>query len=176
MQPPGSPSNWEQQVFVGPAKPLSLYLCSHGHLNRNMGMERPRAPYFTANELQRHYCGCVASASSLPFPRASSVCRKIMSPITLCQALRTAVGIYINTCPQSLQGGACHPHSSQEPKKKNRVTNQDTCVCAQTSGTSLQEPLVLLVIFSLWMSSLPQPLIRHSFIEHLPHKEQHSRC
>lgn len=174
MQPTGSPSNWEQQVLAGPAKPLSLYLCSHGHLNRNTGTERPHALHSTANKLQRCYRGCVASTSSQPFPWASSSAgQMIKAPYS----------------PQGPTGSTWHIDYHLPPTpcrvglsslfvpgtERDQVTDQDTRVCTQALlAPHFKSLWSCWSLFSLdvFLSSATVPTL----IEYLLHKKQHARC
>lgn len=118
----------------GAAKPLSLYLCSHRHLHRNAGMERPRAPYFTANGRRKNGQGYMASASSLPYPWAPLFAEE--APRAPRQAPKQHAAYTWPPCPSPCRVGLSS-HSSEE-QNETRGTDQDTCVLLKPLGTSLQ--------------------------------------
>lgn len=117
----------------GAAKPLGLYLCSHRHLHRNTGMERPRAPSFTANGLQRHQ-RATRPVHLLCLTPGSSVCRggSQCSPA----GPKTARSIHWPPCPSPCRAGL--PSHSSEEQNETRGTDQHTCALLRPLGTSHQ--------------------------------------
>lgn len=111
----------------GPCQATWPLFTLSGHLHRNMGMERPRAPYRTANGLQGRERGCVAGTSSLPSPGPPLFAELAGLPLPPARPQDST-----QPCPAPT-GWAYPPHSSEE-QHEARVTDQDTCVLPKPSG------------------------------------------